>query len=103
MKEKTKILRELEEIIKNSKHSSVKSSYTANLFSKGKEKIANKFGEESFETVSAFLSQGKKEIIAESADVLYHLLVLLEFSNLSIDDVCEELKSRMKKKNNDKY
>ena len=48
MKEKTKILRELEEIIKNSKHSSVKSSYTANLFSKGKEKIANKFGEESF-------------------------------------------------------
>lgn len=103
MKEKTKILKELEEIIKNSKHSSVKSSYTANLFSKGKEKIANKFGEESFEIVSAFLSQGKKEIIAESADVLYHLLVLLEFSNLSIDDVCEELKSRMKKKNNDKY
>ena len=103
MKEKTKILNELEEIIKNNKLSSVKSSYTANLFGKGKEKIANKFGEESFETVVAFLSQGKKEIIAESADVLYHLLVLLEFSNLSIDDVCEELKYRMKKKNNDKY
>ena len=103
MKEKTKILKEVQEIIKNNKHSSVKNSYTANLFSKGKEKIANKFGEESFEIVSAFLSQGKKELISESADVLYHLLVLLEFSNLSIDDICDELKSRMKKKNNDKY
>ena len=103
MKEKIKILKELEELIKKKKNSSVKSSYTAHLFDKGKEKIANKFGEESFETVSAFLSQGKKEIIAESADVLYHLLVLLECSNLSIDDICDELKTRMKKKKDDKY
>ena len=103
MKDKIKILKELERIIKNKKNSSLENSYTAQLFNKGKEKIANKFGEESFETVSAFLSQGKKELISESADVLYHLLVLLEFSNLSIDDICDELKSRMKKKNNDKY
>ena len=66
------------------------------LFEKGKIKIANKFGEEAFETVSAFLGEGKKEITEESADLLFHFMILLEDSNISLDEVLDVLKKRKK-------
>ena len=90
------ILKELSEIIKNRKKNYSKDSYTSNLFKKGKIKIANKLGEEAFETVSAFLGEGKHEIAKESADLIFHLLVLLEESELSMKDVLEVLEDRMK-------
>lgn len=71
-------------------------SYVSKLIKKGKVKIANKFGEEAFETVSAFLSQEKDNILEESADLIFHLMVLLECSDLSFDDVLKILEKRMK-------
>ena len=88
------ILKELSLIIKDRKENPSVGSYVSGLFEKGKIKIANKFGEEAFETVSAFLGQGKKEITEESADLLFHLMILLEKSDISIDEVLDVLKKR---------
>ena len=90
------IISELERIIKKRKKSSNNNSYVLKLFKKGKVKIANKLGEEAVETISAFLSEGKKELLEESADLLFHLLIMLEAANVSLDDVLRVLKSRMK-------
>ena len=90
------IILELEKIIKKRKKSSDTSSYVCNLFNKGKVKIANKLGEEAVETISAFLSEGKEELLEESADLIFHLLILLEAANVSIDEVLLILKKRMK-------
>ena len=67
------------------------------MFLNGKIKIANKFGEESIETISAFLNQEKKDLCEETADLLYHLFVLLEHADVSLDDITKILEKRMKK------
>jgi phosphoribosyl-ATP pyrophosphohydrolase len=69
-------------------------SYTAKLFSKGRGKIAQKVGEEGVETVIAALSQGKAELVGESADLLYHLMVLWAECGVAPDDVWAELQRR---------
>lgn len=99
MKDNFLVLKQLSEIIKKNRNSNVKSSYTASLLSKGKAKIANKFGEEAIETISAFLVQDKQDIQEEVADLLYHLLVLLEFSDVPLQKALEVLEKRMKKNN----
>lgn len=90
------ILEELSKIIKKRKNENTENSYVSKLFKKGKIKIANKLGEEAVETISAFLAEGKQDITEESADLLFHLLILLEESELSINDVLEVLRKRMK-------
>lgn len=97
MNEKLDVLNKLAMIIKSNKNKKFEDSYTARLFDKGKEKIANKFGEESFELTTAFLSQTKKDLTEETADLIYHLLVLLEYSDIKLDQVLEILEDRMKK------
>lgn len=69
-------------------------SYTAKLLSQGVEKCAKKLGEEAIEVALAAVSGDKRQIAAEAADVLYHLLVLLEASNVSVADVMSELERR---------
>ena len=91
-----KLFFKLSQVIKDRKKSLPKDSYVAKLFKKGKVKIANKLGEEAVETVTAYLYEGKKEVLEESADLMFHLLVLLEDSNLTIEDVEKTLKRRMK-------
>jgi phosphoribosyl-ATP pyrophosphohydrolase len=98
MTSKSEVLDHLIKIIRANKSKSPKLSYTSELFKKGKVKIANKVGEESTETITAFLSQGKKEIAEESADLIFHLFVLLEYSNISPDDVFDVLSDRMFKR-----
>ena len=71
-------------------------SYVTKLLKNGKVEIANKLGEEAVETIRAYLAQEKKEIIEESADLVFHLLVLLQSSNLSFEDVLQVLEKRMK-------
>ena len=71
-------------------------SYVTKLLKNGKVEIANKLGEEGVETITAYLAQEKKEIIEESADLVFHLLVLLQSSNLSFEDVLQVLEKRMK-------
>ena len=100
MKNKLLILNDLFKIIKKKKLSSDK-SYTAYLFKQGKEKIANKVGEEAVETITAFLLEKKNETVEEAADLIYHLFVLLEHSKISIEDVCDVLELRMKAKKDD--
>ena len=69
-------------------------SYTAKLLSEGVEKCAQKFGEEAVETVLAAVSGNKEHLAAESADVLYHLLVLWTAARITPDEVYAALKKR---------
>ena len=98
MNNNLEVLEKLENIIKTKRNHDPNSSYTASLFKKGKQKIANKLGEEAFETVTAFLSQNKEDLSEETADLIYHLFVLLEFSKVNFDSVLQVLNKRMKEK-----
>lgn len=69
-------------------------SYTAKLIAKGTQKCAEKLGEEAVEAVIAAVTHDKPELIKESADVLYHLLVLLRAEGVELDDVMAELETR---------
>lgn len=69
-------------------------SYTASLLAAGVEKCARKFGEEAVETVIAAVSQDRTELAKESADVLYHLLVLWAAAGITPKDVYAVLKGR---------
>ena len=70
------------------------SSYTAKLFGKGKAKIAQKVGEEATETVIAAMQGRAGEVASESADLLYHLLVLWAETGVAPDDVWAILDER---------
>jgi phosphoribosyl-ATP pyrophosphohydrolase len=70
------------------------SSYTASLFARGIPKIAQKLGEEAVETVIAALSGDPKAVTGEAADLLFHLLVLLDASDVPLADVLAELDRR---------
>ena len=69
-------------------------SYTAKLLAAGVEKCAKKFGEEATEAVIAAIQKDKTELAKESADVLYHLLVLWAASGITPEDVYAVLKAR---------
>jgi len=69
-------------------------SYTRKLLDEGVEKCAKKLGEEATETVVAALSSDKHALVSESADLLYHLLVVLEARGVKLDEVYAELALR---------
>ena len=69
-------------------------SYTAKLLSEGLEKCAKKFGEEAVEAVIAAVSKDRKATVSEAADVIYHLLVLLKASDVTLDEVMASLERR---------
>ena len=69
-------------------------SYTAKLFEGGLEKMAGKIGEEATEVIVAALRETPDHVISESADLLYHLLVLWAEQGITPEDVFEELQSR---------
>jgi phosphoribosyl-ATP pyrophosphohydrolase len=69
-------------------------SYTAKLLAQGVEKCAKKFGEEATEAVIAAIQKDKTELAKESADVLYHLLVLWAASGITPEEVYAVLQSR---------
>ena len=91
-----KLFFKLSQVIKKRKKDLPKDSYVAKLFGKGKVKIANKLGEEAIETITAYLYEGKKELLEESADLIFHSLIMLEDSGLTIEDVEKALSKRMK-------
>ncbi|MDC3090958.1 phosphoribosyl-ATP diphosphatase [Rickettsiales bacterium] len=95
MRSKSEILDRLIRIIRKNKSKSPDLSYTSKLFKKGKVKIANKVGEEATETITAFLSQDREDIAEEAADLIFHLYVLLEHSNVSPEEVFDVLSKRM--------
>jgi phosphoribosyl-AMP cyclohydrolase / phosphoribosyl-ATP pyrophosphohydrolase len=69
-------------------------SYTAKLAAQGVLKVAQKVGEEGVELALAAAAQDKVRVTAEAADLLYHLLLLLELRQLSLHDVVDELERR---------
>jgi phosphoribosyl-ATP pyrophosphohydrolase len=87
-------LQRLETVIAERRGASADSSYVASLFAKGREKIAQKVGEEATETVIAALSGDPAKLTAEAADLLFHLMVLLQDGGVGIDDVLAELDRR---------
>lgn len=87
-------LEELYKIIEERKKNLPKNSYVASLFKKGKDKIIQKIGEESTEVIIAAKNESKQEIISEIADLLFHLLVLMSFIGISLEDVLRELSKR---------
>lgn len=73
-----------------------KSSYTASLYNKGIKRIAQKVGEEGVETALAATVHDKEELKNEAADLLYHLTVLLQASDMSLNDALSVLRERHK-------
>lgn len=74
------------------------SSYTHLLLQKGLNKIAQKVGEEGVETVIASLNESEENFLSESADLLFHLLLLLQAKGNTLEEVLEVLKKRNSKK-----
>lgn len=85
----------LEEVVKKRHKEMPSGSYTTSLFNAGVEKICKKLGEEASETIIEVVKGDKKRVVYESADLIYHLLVLLEYCNLSLEDVEAELYLRV--------
>jgi phosphoribosyl-ATP pyrophosphohydrolase len=89
------VLSQLAATIKARKADSAAKSYTRQLLDGGPERCAKKLGEEATETVIAALGSDERALTREAADLLYHLLVLLECRQVSVHDVLAELESRM--------
>jgi len=87
-------LEELYNIISSRKKGKNKESYVYSLFQKGLDKIAQKVGEEATEVVIASKNNNKKEFIGETADLVFHLLVLLNAKEIKLNDVVKELNRR---------
>lgn len=85
---------QLETLIAERRRSRPAGSYTTRLFEEGRGRIAQKVGEEALETALAAVQQDRGAILSESADLLYHLLVLLADCDLEISDVVTELETR---------
>lgn len=87
-------LQDLNEIIIARSLEGADVSYTSTLLSAGTQKCAQKFGEEAVEAVIAATAGDKVELVKESADVLYHLLVLLRSEDILLSDIMMELEKR---------
>lgn len=88
------LLHELDALIASRKGADTNESYTASLFAKGLKRVAQKVGEEGVEVALAAATADKDELVNESADLLYHLLVALRANELRLDDVLEVLAKR---------
>ena len=94
MSNKVKVLERLFETIEKRSKDDPSQSYTAKLLSEGKEKCIAKLKEESLETIEAAEKEEVSQIIYESADLIYHLLVLWKKFDLTPDQIYTELENR---------
>ena len=90
-------LNQLEAIIKDRKDNPSDSSYTSKLIEGGLDRILKKIGEEAGEVIIAAKNNDNNELTNESADLLFHLLIVLQQQGLSLSDVAAQLESRHKK------
>lgn len=93
-------LNKLNELIQERKEKLPENSYTTKLFKEGANRIIQKVGEEAIETVIAAKNRDKEEIINETADLIYHLLVMLTEQDIKLEDVVNKLVERHGEKNN---
>jgi phosphoribosyl-ATP pyrophosphohydrolase len=87
-------LGDLAAIVHQRASASPEQSWTARLLASGPEHVARKFGEEALEAMIAAVQGDKAALTAEAADVLFHLLVLLEAGGIDLDDVMSVLERR---------
>jgi phosphoribosyl-ATP pyrophosphohydrolase len=88
------MLNRLYEIIEDRKQNPAEGSYTNRLLNEGYERVAQKVGEEAVEVVIAGALQGRERTISESADLIYHLFVLLVQQDIRLEEVEAELERR---------
>lgn len=89
------VLLQLAATIKDRREAAADSSYTRQLLDAGPARCAKKLGEEAVETVIAAVGESDEALKGEAADLLYHLLVLLESRNVALADVLAVLDKRM--------
>jgi len=87
-------LSDLEKIVAERAVASTEQSWTAKLVAAGQSRAAKKLGEEAVETVIAAISGDRKNLTDESADLLYHLLVVLKIADIPLAEVMAELERR---------
>ncbi len=87
-------LDQLEQLLEDRKSADPKHSYVAKLYQKGDKKIAQKVGEEAVETAMAVAAGDDVELIKESADLLFHLMILLKSRGKGLAHVTAELERR---------
>lgn len=85
----------LRQIIDERLKSNSKNSYVVKTYKRGRNKIAQKFGEEAVEVTVAYLAEDKNQVIYESADLLFHLSLLWKDRDVSVEEVMNELERRM--------
>ncbi len=91
-------LQRLQEVLKDRIENLPEGSYTTKLVKAGFDRIVQKFGEESVETIIALMNRDKEAVVYESADMLYHWLLALSYLGIDLVEVLEELASRFGKK-----
>lgn len=89
-----KFLSDLEAIVRDRLANPDSGSYTSSLAAAGVRRIAQKVGEEGVEVALAALSNDSTELLDEAADLVYHLIVLLQHADLNLGDVADRLESR---------
>jgi phosphoribosyl-ATP pyrophosphohydrolase len=94
MNERDDILQALYQVILDRKNNPSENSYTASLMHKGIDKILKKIGEEATEVVIAAKGGKREEIVYETSDLVYHLLVLLGYCDIPPEEIFAELRRR---------
>ena len=94
MSSSSNVLADLEKLIADRHKKLPEGSYTTYLFTKGVDKIGKKIGEESAEVIIAAKNDSKEELRYEAADLIYHLMVLLQNQGVPMEEIYEELASR---------
>ena len=90
-------LAKLEGVVEQRASQKPEDSYTARLLGKGINKVAQKVGEEGVETALAGVNESEQKLVEESADLIFHLLVLLRARNVKLQDVVRQLETRHRK------
>ncbi len=89
-----KFLEDLENVLKDRKAKLPEKSYTANLFRDGQDRILKKIVEEAGEVIIAAKNGSRPETVHESADLLFHLIVLLVDAGIPLAEIVKELETR---------
>jgi len=92
--ERLAFLSTLEMVIAKRASEAPEGSYTARLFAQGPRRIAQKVGEEGVEVALAAVVEDDDKLVSESADLVFHLLVMLKKRGLSLEQVVDELRAR---------
>ena len=88
------VLNRLSETLAARRNADPATSYTASLFAKGPDAILKKIGEETVELIMAAKEGKRLPVVHEATDVVYHIMVLMAFFDMSVDDILQELHRR---------